>query len=211
MDYRLEMCRRAIFIARLFVWKGGQVLNYFRSAIFIDGGYLDKILQYNNRAKIDYSKMCDALSKDIPLLRAYYYQCLPYQSSNPTEEERNALSNMERFLKKLSALNNFSVKKGKLAYRGLDTEGNPIFEQKRIDTYLATDLVMHSTKRLISHAFIITGDSDFIPAIEIAQAEGVSVTLVYSSENSLRPHDELLDMVDSRLLIKPDLLIEWQR
>lgn len=186
-------------------------MNQFRSAIFIDGGYLDKVLQHNNKAKIDYSKMCKELSKDVPLLRAYYYQCLPYQSSNPTEEERNAFSNMEKFLKKLSALDNFSVKKGKLAYRGVDTEGNPIFEQKRIDTYLATDLVMHSTKRLISHAFIITGDSDFIPAIEIAQAEGVSVTLVYSSDNNLKPHDELLDIVDTRLIITPELLYEWKR
>lgn len=186
-------------------------MNQFRSAIFIDGGYLDKVLQHNGKAKIDYSKMCGALSKDVALLRAYYYQCLPYQSSSPTEEERRSIANMEGFLKRLSALDSFSVKKGKLAYRGNDLEGNPIFEQKRIDTYLATDLVMHSTKRLISHAYIITGDSDFIPPIDIAQAEGVSVTLVYSSDNSLRPHDELLDTVDNRLLITPELLIKWAR
>lgn len=64
---------------------------------------------------------------------------------------------------------------------------------------LATDFVMHSTKRLISHAILITGDSDFLPAIEIVQSEGVHVTLYYC--NDLLPHDELLDVVDSRKLI----------
>lgn len=168
-----------------------------RIALFIDGGYLDSILLRFNRAKIDYEKMAETMRRDIALIRAYYYHCLPFQSSNPSLEESEKFSQAQKFFRKLNRLNNFSVREGKLAFRGFDDEGRPIYEQKRVDVYLATDLVMHSTKRIITHASLLTGDSDFLPAIEIAKSEGVHLTLFYSNEENIRPHDELLDAVDS--------------
>lgn len=180
-----------------------------RQAIFIDGGYLDNVLMNFGRAKIDYSKLCEEISNGIPLLRTYYYHCLPYQSPAPTEEESRNFSNAEKFQKTLSRLQSFTVRRGKLAYRGVNEQGRAMFEQKRVDVALATDLVMHSTKRLITHAILITGDSDFIPAVEIAQAEGVHITLYYS--NSSMPHDELLDTVDSRKLITEELINNIRR
>ncbi|WP_288011093.1 NYN domain-containing protein [Kyrpidia sp.] len=92
---------------------------------------------------------------------------------------------------------------------GINDRGEPIFEQKRVDVSLATDLVMHSTKRLITHASLLTGDSDFLPAIAIAQNEGVHVTLYYA--DSARPNDELLDVVDERILITKDMIDRWRR
>ena len=107
----------------------------------------------------------------------------------------------------MDRLNNFTVRLGKLEFRGHDrSTGKPIFEQKRVDVHLATDLVMHSTKRIITHAALLTGDSDFLPAIEIAKSEGVHMTLFYSEEDALRAHDELIDAVDERKIIDKDLL-----
>ncbi|ALS24042.1 NYN domain-containing protein [Paenibacillus naphthalenovorans] len=180
-----------------------------RVAVFIDGGYLDNVLLKFSKARIDYEKMVNHLAGNIPLLRAYYYHCLPHQSSNPTDDESREFSNAVKFQRTLSRLNSFTVRRGKLAYRGIDDKGNAIFEQKRVDVYLATDLVMHSTKRLITHAVIVTGDSDFIPAVEIAQSEGVHTTLFYA-DNSI-PHDELLDAVDARNKITPELITTWKR
>ena len=188
----------------------GEVFSMnFRGAIFIDGGYLDQVLLSFDRARIDYSKLCAELLKEIPLLRTYYYHCLPYQSPDPTPEQREEFANAERFHRSLSRLPNFTVRRGKLAYRGIDESGRPVFEQKRVDVALATDLVMHATKRLITHAVLITGDSDFIPAVEIAQSEGVQITLFYSKNNL--PHDELIDAVDSRELITQELINKIKR
>lgn len=181
----------------------------FRGAIFIDGGYLDQVLLSFDKARIDYYKLCQELLDGIPLLRTYYYHCLPYQSSNPTPEQIEEFRNAERFHRKLNRLPRFTVRRGKLEYRGTDENGRPVFEQKRIDVALATDLVMHATKRLITHAVLITSDSDFIPAIETAQSEGVQIILFYSQEN--RPHDELLDAVDSRELITRELIDKVKR
>jgi len=152
---------------------------------------------------------CEQLFVDVPLLRTYYYHCLPYQSSNPTPEQRQEFASAERFQRTLSRLPSFTVRRGKLAYRGTDETGRPVFEQKRIDVALATDLVMHATKRLITHAVLVTGDSDYIPAVEIAQSEGVQVTLFYSPNNP--PHDELLDSVDSRKQITQELIDSIKR
>jgi len=86
-----------------------------------------------------------------------------------------------------------------------------LFEQKRVDVALATDLVMHGTKRLITHAILITGDSDFIPAVEIAQSEGVHITLFYGNGENSMPHDELMDAVDSRHMITQEMIDKWKR
>ena len=180
-----------------------------RIALFIDGGYLDNVLLHFGKARIDYSKLAEYMRGDKELLRAYYYHCLPYQSSNPTEEEREEFSRMEAFFRRLNRIDSFLVRQGKLAYRGTDDKGRPVFEQKHIDVYLATDLVMHSTKHLITHAALLTGDSDFLPAIEIAQSEGVNITLFY--EPNVKAHDELLDAVDNRIVLTNDLINSWKR
>ncbi|MBO8171746.1 MAG: NYN domain-containing protein [Bacillaceae bacterium] len=182
-----------------------------RTAIFIDGGYLDSILLTKGRARIDYEKLITTMREDIPLIRAYYYHCLPYQSSKSTKEESDQFAQAQRFFRRLNRLDSFTVRLGKLAFRGIDDEGIPIYEQKRVDVYLATDLVMHSTKRVISHAVLLTGDSDFIPAIEIAKSEGVHITLYYCKDDRLRPHDELIDAVDNRRKITQDLIETWKR
>lgn len=182
-----------------------------RIALFIDGGYLDNVLMKFGRAKIDYSKLGETMAADHPLIRAYYYHCLPFQSSKPTEEEKSQFSNAQKFFRKLNRLDCFTVREGKLAFRGIDDEGRAIYEQKRVDVYLATDLVMHSTKRLITHAALLTGDSYFLPAVEIAKSEGVHITLFYSDKDGCLPHDELLDMVDARKLINQNMINSWKR
>lgn len=144
------------------------------------------------------------MAGNLDILRTYYYHCLPYQSENPEPEEKEMFSNAQKFYRKLNRLDSFTVRLGKLAYRGTDDNGRPIFEQKRVDVMLATDLVMHSTKKLITHACLLTGDSDFLPAIQIAQSEGVHITLFYC--NQIPPHDELLDIVDARKEIDENII-----
>jgi uncharacterized protein (TIGR00288 family) len=70
-------------------------------------------------------------------------------------------------------------------------------EQKQVDILLAIDLLRLSYRGAISQAILITGDSDFIPAIKIAKDEGVQVLLAHGS----KPHLSLLDEVDQTIAI----------
>lgn len=176
-----------------------------RMAIFIDGAHLSKLLIIHfGRIKIDYAKLINWIAGGSEILRVYYYDCLPYQSNPPTPEEQTLFSSRRAFHYNLNRLPRWEVKEGRLAYKGHNERGEPIFEQKMIDVMLAVDLVNLAFKRAISHAAIITGDSDFIPAIQIAKDEGVAIQLIHGPRSSF--HDKLWDEVDERRKITYGIL-----
>jgi uncharacterized LabA/DUF88 family protein len=177
-----------------------------RLAIFIDGGYLDYVIRdlgFSN--KVDYRRFAETLSAGRDLLRTYYYHCLPYQSPTPTDEERLRFGTMQSFLAMLDQQPRFTVRRGKLARRGTRADGTPLFEQKQVDILMATDIVMLSAKHLVTEIVLVTGDSDFIPAIRVAKDEGVVVRLVHGVQRN-RPHQDLWDEVDERTVVDAGLL-----
>jgi uncharacterized LabA/DUF88 family protein len=184
-----------------------SVFDMHKVAFFIDGAYIDHVLanEFSNQ-RIDYQLLTHAIvekaGSDRDIVRVYYYHCLPYQDTHPTPEQSQRFSNMQRFFRALQRTARFEVRQGRLAYRGMDDKGAPIFEQKRIDLLLGLDLVLLATKHSIEEAYIIAGDSDFIPAVCAAKAEGVIVYLVHGDTC----HDDLLDEVDERIKITPDLI-----
>jgi len=169
-----------------------------RAAVFIDGAYLTKILDVDfGKPKIDLARFSDILCGNYERLRTYYYNCMPYQSCPSTDEESRRFASMDKFVYTLRKLPRFEVKLGRLGRVGGE------FVQKRVDIALAADLVRLSCGRMIGKAVIVTGDSDFLPAIEAAKDAGVLVTLFYS-ESSI--HDELLSAVDERTPLDQDLI-----
>jgi len=178
-------------------------MNTSRIAIFIDGGYLD----VTNRdecggVRIDYAKLATKLAGSTEILRTYYYNCLPYQQTTPTEEEKTRFSQAQKFHAALRSLPRFEVREGLLVYRGSNRRGEPIFVQKGIDIQLGVDLVLLSAKQQISHAVVIAGDSDLIPALGVAKNEGVLIHLYHGSA----PHRKLIEIADERTQITPAFL-----
>jgi len=179
----------------------------YRVAIFIDGGYVDKIRRNEfGDAKISYARFSTAIAQNIhqdaDILRTYYYHCLPYQSDPPTTEESKRLASMQNFLDAINRLPRFIVKPGRLARRGPDRNGRYFFEQKMVDVHLSIDLVYTSLKGKITHAAIVAGDSDFVPAIKMARDESVLVYLFHGT----RVHNSLADNVDERVRLTQDFV-----
>ena len=168
-----------------------------KTGIFIDGGYLVKALKESfGKSAIDFSKFSALLADGHPVLRTYYYYCMPYKSKTPTAAESNRYAKAQKFVDSLESLDRYSVRLGKLAYRGTNADGTPILQQKRVDILLACDLVLLASKQRIGRAVLITGDSDFIPAIEVAKNEGVEIELVYDPAHP--PHTALIRIADVR-------------
>ena len=181
--------------------KGQYVPN--RVAIFIDGSYLNQVLIHeHNRAKIDYSALSTKLAGDSEILRTYYYDCPPYQSRVPTQDEKDRYSSWRKFFDALDTLPRFTFRLGRLAYRGKDDDGKPVFVQKRVDLLLGIDLVSLAAKHLIQEAVLVAGDSDFVPVVEAAKAEGVLVRLFHGES----PHQDLWRAADERTLISDELI-----
>jgi uncharacterized LabA/DUF88 family protein len=157
----------------------------FRLAIFVDGAYLEKVAKKND-VWVDYEKLsCEILkrvnartpSATIDLLRTYYYNGSPHQSNPPTERERKFFQKRRQFYDALERLSSFTVRLGVVKYRGKNNQGQPIYQQKQVDLLLGLDFALLSAKRSITHAAVLTGDSDMVPAFEEAKREGIAVWL----------------------------------
>lgn len=163
-----------------------------RLAIFVDGGYLDKLSEDEFSMRIDMQKLVAKVleivgsktPESLDLLRTFYYHCLPYQSNPPTPEEATRFGNKRKFFMAIGSLPRFVVREGRLVHKGFNAEGNPIFQQKRVDLMLGLDFALLSGKNQITHAAVISGDSDLIPALRVAKEEGVLVWLFHGPEES---------------------------
>lgn len=164
----------------------------FRLAIFVDGAYLEKVAK-RNQVRIDYAKLSSEIltrvnartpAAPIDLLRTYYYNGLPYQSNPPTERERKFFQKRRRFYDALERLSSFTVRLGVVKYRGSDNQGQPIYQQKQVDLLLGLDFALLSAKHTITHAAVVTGDSDMVPAFEVARSEGIAVWLFTGAPQS---------------------------
>ena len=184
----------------------------FRLAIFIDGAFLDNVAK-NNQVWVDYEKLSSqihskvsARTPDAPidLLRTYYYNGLPHQSNRPTEHEKEYFQKRRKFYDGLERLPSFTVRLGVVKYRGRDNQGQPIYQQKQVDLLLGLDFALLSSKRSITHAAVVTGDSDMVPAIEVAQSEGIAVWL-FTGEPHSRAR-ELWHVADERVEIDQPFL-----
>jgi uncharacterized LabA/DUF88 family protein len=167
-----------------------------RVCVFIDGGYLDKVTESAGNKRIDYAKMTRKLCSGNSFVRAYYYHCLPYQSCPPSAEEIARFSKTSSFFDKLKRLDRFQVRMGKIVKRGCYADGRPIFNQKRVDVFLATDLVKFSAQKVMTQAVLLTADSDYVPAIEAAKEFGTIITLAYYQGMPI--NNELLEACDER-------------
>ena len=154
-----------------------------RLAIFIDGAYMERTFGI----RVDYGLLCGEITRvvdegtqePVDLLRAHYYDCPPYQSDPATDEERERVAKKRGFLDMLRRLPRFEVREGRLVFRGSDGQGRPIFQRKRIGALLGLDVALLSAKNRITHAAFVTGGSDFLPVLEAAAREGVSVWLFH--------------------------------
>jgi len=162
-----------------------------KAIVFIDGGYFAKVLKnIFDEPDIDYELFSNKICGDAERIRTYYYDCMPYQSSPPAPEESRRYAEMDKFIYRLKHLNRFEVRLGRLQKIGEK------FKQKGVDVLLSVDLVRLGWARQIDRAILVTGDSDFVPAIKAARDAGVVVIVYYSKKPPMYVHDELLANCD---------------
>ena len=184
-----------------------RICSLAQLAIFVDGGYAAKIAAQHLRIWVDYEKLSAAIRDKIAestrepldLLRTYFYDCLPYQSNPPTPDEADKFSKKRQFFSVLQRLPNYKVRQGRLRYRGTDAHGEPIFQQKRVDLLIGLDIAGLAAKHGMTHAAVLAGDSDLLPAFELAQQEGIVVWLVHGPRGTYA--SELWELADDRLSV----------
>ena len=152
--------------------------------------------------------------------RIYYYDSVPLAGSetNPLSGERvnfggqPVASRARQLFDKLIEQPFFALRLGELAFNGWGVksyllrkadEGRvevtatdlvPQISQKGVDMRIGMDIAALSLKKLVQTIVLVTGDSDFVPAMKFARREGAQlylVTLGQSVKPALHEHSDL--------------------
>jgi len=189
---------------------GGFVKHKFCQAFSREPSALDiknlseKILTYNDQTDI--------------LIRIYFYDSAPLSgrlkkpvsgalldlSKTPT-----FLSNKQR-LEDLKRTDHFAVREGRLTINGwklkhsaigktafalTDSDFSLDIQQKGVDMKIGLDIAWISLNKIADRILVVTGDSDFIPAIKLARRNGIQVylfTLAHGVSHELTEHSDRL-------------------
>jgi uncharacterized LabA/DUF88 family protein len=182
-------------------------------AVYLDAGYIEKVLMHEHPGqRIDYDLLVKEMAGGDDLLRAHYYNCLPYQSNPPDQDEVERFEKKRRFIDALEMLPRFTVRLGRLALMGVGGDGRKIFQQKRVDLMLGVDMALLAAKGKITTVALFTGDSDTIPAVEAVKQEGVVVKLWHGAlRGAQSPSRDLYRLCDERYEFGRDVVERIRR
>ncbi len=148
-----------------------------RVAIFIDGGNLYHNLKRFN-IKTTFEEIIKSVENRRQVVDIFYYTALLDKS---IDEER--YKEHKRFLDKINKIPNFHVVLCNLK-KVISEDGSIDFAIKGDDVYLATDLIKGAYEDLYNIAIIVSGDADFIPAINLVQRKGKKVINAFFPKSS---------------------------
>ena len=165
--------------------------------IFIDGSNLYHSLKnIFGRTNLDIDKFCQKLLGQRHLTRIYYYNAKVSRKEEPKRYRKQ-----QEFFSSVNAIPYSELRLGRLIYTNWPTV--PPYE-KWIDVQLATDMITHSYKNNYSTAILVTGDNDFVGAVQAVKDNGkhVEVALFGKKGGSwqLRGVADKIITINTRLL-----------
>ena len=148
-----------------------------RLMIFIDGNNLYYSLKDLGVDKLNFKKFLQILSEEKLLIRTHYYN-----ASLDISVNQKKYWEQQKFFDSLRRIPDFEVVLCRM--RKHKKDGKFIFDIKGDDVYLAVDLVSGAYENLYDTAIIVSGDEDFVPAIQKAQKLGKKIINAYFKSTS---------------------------
>ena len=143
-----------------------------RTPILIDGSnfyFKLKNLNFRNLLSFDFSKFAHFLAQNTRIVKATYY--IGAIRAGKSKKSKKLHANQQKLLAHLRS-QNFTY------YLGYLLKSDGIFKEKGVDVKLATDILLGACKDQYDQAFLVSSDSDLIPAVRGAQEMGKIVTYV---------------------------------
>lgn len=139
--------------------------------------------EFPDRKKFDFSGFVEALTRGMDLIKVYFV-C----------SSASASSGQQRFYDWLDGQEFFYVKQ-------FERKSNEFGEQreKQVDVYLATQVVALAYENAYDVGIIVSGDEDYVPAIEVVQQKGKIIMVVSSSvllSDTLRKKADRVLLID---------------
>lgn len=160
------------------------------------------------------------------LLRIYYYdsppldvtKAKPITGSPYNFKNTDVYRHQQALFSQLKTSDFVSVREGTLKFRGWELKGStlrtlrqsgnqnasltddsfqPNIQQKGVDTKLGLDMAWITFCHVAERVIIVTGDSDFVPAIKAARRNGVQVTLCSLAHGITKNLKNNVDVLDT--------------
>ena len=156
--------------------------------------------------------------RDHSLYRVFYYDGEPFKGKieNPLDGtvrnfgKSDEFYNNQDMLTGLESMSHVAVRRGKTKFRGwkinppkscsesdIKINANdlrPRVEQKGVDMRIGLDIAALSLKQFVDVLVLVSGDSDFVPALKFARTEGrqiVLFTLDHDVAQELKIHTDV--------------------
>lgn len=140
-----------------------------RVVIFIDGSnFYHCLIEEFRRADVDFSKLAQALSTGRRLIRTYYYNAVVRR-----EDGEDRYQSQQRFFDNLRRVPYLDLRLGRLEKRG------GAIVEKGIDVRVATDMLWQAHNNVYDTAILVSGDADYVPAVEAVKAIGKHVEVAF--------------------------------
>jgi len=157
-----------------------------RISIFIDGNNfyygLRRIYGKNKKLKdFNYKKFLDYLVKKNVLVKTFYYNAQLDKNLNPEKYE-----SQKEFFESLRKIQNFHVVLCRLLKRKIAGTDKFYYIIKEDDINMAVDMVEGACDNKFDVAILVSGDGDFVPAVNSVKNKDKEVINIYFKTSSSR-------------------------
>jgi len=133
------------------------------------------------------------------LLRIYYYNAPLDYNASP-----EAYAKQQKFFERIKSMDKVKLILCRLQKRKIKGTNKSYYVVKGDDIHIAVDLVKGAYENTFDIAILVSGDGDFVPAVEVVQDKGKSVENAYfksslswhlkqECDKSIRLNKEMLD------------------
>lgn len=144
-----------------------------RISVYIDGANflygLRSIKSRYTNFKFDFEKYVNDIVGKRILIDVYYYD-----ASLKSEKDPELFKQQQIFFNRLNMIDKFHVIICR-RQKSTKSDGTDSFKIKEDDIRLALDMFRDATKNKYDTALLISGDGDFVPAVEYVKLEGKNV------------------------------------
>ncbi len=188
-----------------------------KAAYLVDGGFfIQKFKQEYHKhptaqdVRSFIEKFHAEYAAQAEIFRIYYYDCPPsdQEIETPITKTKIQLKTQppyapkRQYLTDIKHLHFFAVREGVLKFDGWeqkpkvktptkDEDFKMKFRQKGVDMKIGLDISWLSMGKIVDRIILVTGDSDFVPAMKFARRQGIQVylsTLAHGVIEQLKEH-----------------------
>ena len=157
-----------------------------RLAVFIDGNnfYFGLRKLYGKEKSLknfDFEKFSRFLAEKEKIVAIYYYNALLDREHNPEKYE-----SQKEFFERLRQIPNFHLILCKLLKRNITGTDKFYYIIKEDDIHMAVDIVENACDDNFDMAILVSGDGDFVPAVQSVKKKSKIVKNIYFKNSSSR-------------------------